>query len=126
MPCRFSCHVPRYNQLARELKKHGVDEILCVSVNEAFVMNEWQEDQQAWNMRFLPDANGEFTAGMGLLVEQQDLGFGRRSWRYSMLVKDGVSKKMLIETAKPGPPSTSRMPTPCCATSQPMRPSRST
>ena len=103
-PTCSSSHVPRYNQLAREFKKHGVDEIVCVSVNDAFVMNEWQEDQQAWNIRFLPDGNGEFTAGMGLLVDKEDLGFGRRSWRYSMLVKDGVINKMFIETENPGDP----------------------
>ena len=103
-PTCSSSHVPRYNQLAREFKKHGVDEIVCVSVNDAFVMNEWQEDQQAWNIRFLPDGNGEFTAGMGLLVDKEDLGFGRRSWRYSMLVKDGVINKMFIETENPDDP----------------------
>jgi glutaredoxin-like protein len=103
-PTCSSSHVPRYNQLAREFKKHGVDEIVCVSVNDAFVMSEWQEDQQAWNIRFLPDGNGEFTDGMGLLVGKEDLGFGRRSWRYSMLVKDGVVEKMFIETEKPGDP----------------------
>ena len=103
-PTCSSSHVPRYNQLAREFSKRGVDEILCVSVNDAFVMNEWQHDQQAWNIRFLPDGNGEFTAGMGLLVDKEELGFGRRSWRYSMLVKDGVIKKMFIETEQPGDP----------------------
>ena len=103
-PTCSSSHVPRYNQLAREFNKHGVDEILCVSVNDAFVMNEWQQDQQAWNIRFLPDGNGEFSAGMGLLVDKEELGFGRRSWRYSMLVKDGVIKKMFIETEQPGDP----------------------
>ena len=103
-PTCSSSHVPRYNQLAREFNKRGVDEILCVSVNDAFVMNEWQHDQQAWNIRFLPDGNGEFTAAMGLLVDKEELGFGRRSWRYSMLVKDGVIKKMFIETEQPGDP----------------------
>ena len=103
-PTCSSSHVPRYNQLAREFNKRGVDEILCVSVNDAFVMNEWQHDQQAWNIRFLPDGNGEFSAGMGLLVDKEELGFGRRSWRYSMLVKDGVIKKMFIETEQPGDP----------------------
>ena len=56
-------------------------------------MQQWQEDQQAWNLRFLPDGNGEFTEQMGLLVGKEDLGFGRRSWRYSMLVKDGLIEK---------------------------------
>jgi glutaredoxin-like protein len=96
--------VPRYNQLAREFRKHGVDEIVCVSVNDAFVMNEWQEDQGAWDVRFLPDGNGEFTDGMGMLVNKEDLGFGRRSWRYSMLVRDGVIEKMFVEQERPGDP----------------------
>ena len=103
-PTCSSSHVPRYNQLAATLKKHGVDEIVCVSVNDAFVMHEWQEDQQAFNIRFLPDGNGEFTARMGLLVGKEDLGFGRRSWRYSMLVRDGVVAKMFIESEQPGDP----------------------
>ena len=50
-----------------------------MSVNDAFVMNEWQEDQQAWNLTFIPDGNGEFTAAMGMLVGKEDLGFGPRS-----------------------------------------------
>jgi glutaredoxin-like protein len=103
-PTCSSSHVPRYNQLAREFARHGVDDIICISVNDAFVMNEWQEDQQAWNLRFLPDGNGEFTDGMGMLVGKEDLGFGRRSWRYSMLVRDGVIEKMFIEREEPGDP----------------------
>ena len=103
-PTCSSSHVPRYNQLAREFRRHGVDEIVCVSVNDAFVMSEWQEDQQAWNLRFLPDGNGEFTEKMGMLVGKEDLGFGRRSWRYSMLVRDGVIEKMFIEEERPGDP----------------------
>jgi glutaredoxin-like protein len=103
-PTCSSSHVPRYNQLAREFRKHGVDEIVCISVNDAFVMNEWQEDQQATNIRFLPDGNGEFTAGMNMLVDKEDLGFGRRSWRYSMLVRDGIVEKMFVEPEVPGDP----------------------
>ena len=103
-PTCSSSHVPRYNQLAREFGRAGVDDIICISVNDAFVMNEWQEDQQAWNIRFLPDGNGEFTEGMGMLVGKEDLGFGRRSWRYSMLVRDGVIEKMFIEPEVPGDP----------------------
>ena len=103
-PTCSSTHVPRYNQLAPALKRHGVDEIVCISVNDAFVMNEWRTEQKAWNVTFLPDGNGDFSRGMGMLVPKQDLGFGERSWRYSMLVKDGVIEKMFIEPDQPGDP----------------------
>ncbi|MDO6461897.1 glutathione peroxidase [Granulosicoccaceae sp. 1_MG-2023] len=103
-PTCSSSHVPRYNQLAPVFAEHGVDEIICVSVNDAFVMNEWAADQHADNIRFIPDGNGEFTEGMGMLVDKNELGFGKRSWRYSMLVKDGVVDKMFIEPNKPGDP----------------------
>ena len=103
-PTCSSTHVPRYNQLTPALKQHGVDEVVCVSVNDAFVMNEWQNEQKAFNLTFLPDGNGDFSRGMGMLVAKNDLGFGDRSWRYSMLVKDGVIEKMFIEPNKPGDP----------------------
>ena len=89
-PTCSSTHLPRYNELAPAFFANGVDAILCVSVNDAFVMNEWAKDQECANITFVPDGNGEFTAGMGMLVDKTDLGFGKRSWRYSMLVKDGV------------------------------------
>jgi glutaredoxin-like protein len=75
-----------------------------MSVNDTFVMNEWKVDQKAAKITFIPDGNGDFTDGMGLLVDKNDLGFGKRSWRYSMLVKDGVVAKMFIEPNKPGDP----------------------
>ena len=103
-PTCSSTHVPRYNQLAPVLKQHGVDEIVCVSVNDAFVMNEWKVDQEADQITFLPDGNGDFSRGMGMLVSKNDLGFGERSWRYSMLVKDGIVDKMFIEPDQPGDP----------------------
>ncbi len=103
-PTCSSTHLPRYNELAPELKKLGVDDVVCLSVNDPFVMSEWQKDQNAPNVTFLPDGNGEFTRGMGMLVDKSDLGFGPRSWRYSMLVKDGVVQKMFIEPQKEGDP----------------------
>jgi glutaredoxin-like protein len=103
-PTCSSTHVPGYNELAGVFKQNGVDDIICLSVNDAFVMNEWAKDQKADNVTFLPDGNGEFTEKMGLLVDKNDLGFGKRSWRYSMLVKDGVIEKMFIEPEKPGDP----------------------
>jgi glutaredoxin-like protein len=103
-PTCSSTHVPRYNQLAPVFKQQGVDEVICVSVNDAFVMSEWANQQNASNLTFIPDGNGNFSRGMGMLVSKQDLGFGDRSWRYSMLVKDGVIEKMFIEPDLPGDP----------------------
>ena len=103
-PTCSSSHLPRYNELAPTFKKVGVDDIVVVSVNDAFVMSEWQNDQNAPNITFIPDGNGEFTEGMGLLVDKSDIGFGKRSWRYSMLVRDGVVEKMFIEPEKEGDP----------------------
>jgi len=103
-PTCSSSHVPRYEELAPMLKARGVDEIVCVSVNDAFVMAEWAKDQQTSHVRFVPDGNGELSQAMGMLVDKRSLGFGQRSWRYSMLVKDGVIKKMFIEPEKDGDP----------------------
>ena len=103
-PTCSSSHVPRYDQLAEAFHAQGVDEIVCMSVNDAFVMSEWQAAQNAYNLRFVPDGNGEFTSKMGLLVDKAELGFGRRSWRYSMLVRDGVIEKMFVEPDQPGDP----------------------
>ena len=75
-----------------------------MSVNDTFVMNAWKKDQEAENITVLPDGNGEFTQGMKMLVGKQDLGFGQRSWRYSMLVRNGVVEKMFVEPNKPGDP----------------------
>ena len=103
-PTCSSTHLPRYNELAPAFFANGVDEIVCLSVNDAFVMNEWGANQECENIRLLPDGNGEFTAGMGLLVDKSDLGFGKRSWRYSALIRDGVVEKLFIEPQKPGDP----------------------
>ncbi|MGW8310516.1 MAG: glutathione peroxidase [Thiogranum sp.] len=103
-PTCSSAHVPRFNELAGVFRDNGVDDIVCVSVNDAFVMNEWAREQGAANVTFVPDGNGEFTRGMGMLVDRGELGFGMRSWRYSMLVRDGVIDKMFIEPDVPGDP----------------------
>jgi glutathione-dependent peroxiredoxin len=103
-PTCSSTHLPGYNELAKVFKENGVDNIICMSVNDTFVMNEWAKDQEAEHVTLIPDGNGEFTEGMGMLVDKTDLGFGKRSWRYSMLVKDGVVDKMFIEPEEPGDP----------------------
>jgi len=103
-PTCSSAHLPRYNELAQTFKENGVDSLICLSVNDAFVMDAWKEHQDAEHVRLIPDGNGEFTAGLGMLVDKSDLGFGKRSWRYSMLVKNGVIEKMFIEDDVPGDP----------------------
>lgn len=96
-PTCSSTHLPRYNELSQVLRDNGVDDILCLSVNDAFVMNEWKTGQEADGITFVPDGNGDFARGMGMLVDKRELGFGMRSWRYSMLVRDGIIEKMFIE-----------------------------
>lgn len=103
-PTCSSTHVPRYEELYDTFKAQGVDEIYCVAVNDAFVMNAWKEDEGVKNVKFLPDGNGEFTKEMGMLVEKNDIGFGSRSWRYAMLVKNGVVEKIFSEPQKAGDP----------------------
>ena len=103
-PTCSSAHLPRYNELAATFADNGVDDIICMSVNDTFVMNAWKQDQEAENITVVPDGNGEFTDGMGMLVGKEDLGFGKRSWRYSMLVKNGVVEKVFAEPNKPGDP----------------------
>ncbi|MGH1462963.1 MAG: glutathione peroxidase [Neptuniibacter sp.] len=103
-PTCSSTHLPRYNELAPVFTENSIDEIICISVNDAFVMDAWAEDQHAENITFIPDGNGEFSDAMGMLVDKNDLGFGKRSWRYAMLVRDGVIEKMFIEPDVPGDP----------------------
>ena len=103
-PTCSSTHLPRYDELAPVFRKLGVDDVVCVSVNDAFVMDAWAREEGTSQVRMLPDGSGKFTEAMGMLVDKDDLGFGRRSWRYSMLVKDGVIEKMFIEPEKPGDP----------------------
>lgn len=97
-------HVPRFVELVPELRKSGVDDVVCVSVNDPFVMDAWQREQKAEAITFLPDADAAFTSGMGMLVDKSDVGLGKRSWRYSMVVNDGTIEKMFVEPDKPGDP----------------------
>lgn len=103
-PTCSSSHVPRYNELADAFKKNGVDDIVCISVNDTFVMNEWKKDQKAEKINFIPDGNGEFSDQMGMLVDKDNIGFGKRSWRYSMLVRNNTIEKMFIEPDVEGDP----------------------
>jgi glutathione-dependent peroxiredoxin len=86
-----------YNNSAEVFRANGVDEILCISVNDPFSLAKWAEEEGADQVRFIPDINGDFTRALGMMVNLSDQGMGQRSWRYSMLVKDGVIEKMFVE-----------------------------
>lgn len=96
-PTCSTSHLPRYEALYDEFKAEGVDEIVCISVNDAFVMYQWGLKQGRENVFLLPDGNGEFTRKMGMLVDKSNLGFGYRSWRYSMLVDNKAIQKVFVE-----------------------------
>jgi peroxiredoxin len=96
-PTCSTTHLPGYEAKYQEFKDIGVDEVYCLSVNDAFVMKQWADKLGAKNVKVLPDGNGDFSRGMGMLVKKENLGFGERSWRYSMYVEDGIIKKMFIE-----------------------------
>ncbi|NJR40378.1 MAG: peroxiredoxin [Leptolyngbyaceae cyanobacterium CSU_1_4] len=96
-PTCSTSHLPRYEELYDEFAALGIDQIICLSVNDAFVMYQWGKNMGASRVMLLPDGNGEFTRKMGMLVDKSNLGFGMRSWRYSMLVNDGAIEKIFVE-----------------------------
>lgn len=96
-PTCSSTHLPGFEVNFDEFKAHGIDEIYCLSVNDTFVMNAWAKDQNLQNIKMLPDGNGELTQKLGILVSKENIGFGKRSWRYSMYVENGTIKKAFIE-----------------------------
>jgi len=96
-PTCSSNHLPRYEELHQEFLELGIDQVICLSVNDAFVMFQWGKHVGAEHVFLLPDGNAEFTRKMGMLVDKSNLGFGMRSWRYSMLVENGVIRKAFVE-----------------------------
>lgn len=96
-PTCSSTHLPRYEELYEQFKAEGVDEVYCLSVNDAFVMFQWGKQQGLKNVKLLPDGSGTFTRKMGMLVHKDNLGFGLRSWRYSALIEDGEVVKQFVE-----------------------------
>lgn len=102
VPGAFTCpHSPiqllAYNEYAEVFRANGVDDILCISVNDPFSLATWAQDEGADRVRFIPDVTGAFTRAMGMLVNLSDKGMGYRSRRYSMLAKDGVIETMFVE-----------------------------
>ena len=96
-PTCSTYQLPDFERLYPEFQDKGIDDIYCVSVNDAFVMNAWAKDQGLQNVKVIPDGSGEFTRKMGMLVAKDNLGFGMRSWRYACVIADGVIEKMFAE-----------------------------
>lgn len=96
-PTCSSTHLPGYEAQYDVLKSKGVDEVYCISVNDAFSMFQWSKHLGIEKIKMLPDGNGDFTRLMGMLVKKENLGFGDRSWRYSMHVVDGEIKQLFAE-----------------------------
>ncbi len=96
-PTCSTTHLPGYDAAYEQIKSLGIDEVYCVSVNDAFVMFQWGKNMEVKNVKLLPDGNGEFSRKIGMLVEKSNLGFGMRSWRYSMVVNDGKVEQAFIE-----------------------------
>lgn len=96
-PTCSSTHLPGFEKKYDEFKDLGVDEVYCISVNDAFVMYQWGIHQGVKNVKLLPDGSADFTREMGMLVKKDNLGFGERSWRYSMFVDDGNIEKVFSE-----------------------------
>lgn len=103
-PTCSSEHLPRYEELAPALRRAGIDEIICLSVNDPFVMQAWAHDQDVRQVTLAADGNCEFTEQLGMAVDKKDDGLGRRSWRYSMLVRDGTIEKVFAEPQEAGDP----------------------
>lgn len=99
-PTCSTFQVPGFEAAYQELKQLGVDEVYVLSVNDTFVMRKWMLDQDIKNIKFIPDGNGEFTRQMGMLVDKTNAGFGQRSWRYAMVVDNGVIEHWLEEPGR--------------------------
>ena len=96
-PTCSSTHLPGYEEKYDEFRALGIDDVICLSVNDAFVMFQWGKHMGVERVTLLPDGSGTFTRLMGMLVNKDNLGFGPRSWRYSMFVDDGEIKQMFVE-----------------------------
>lgn len=99
-PTCSSQQLPTFEKLYEQFKANGIDEIYCISVNDAFVMNEWGRALGIKNVKLIPDGNGDFTRLMGMLVNKTSIGFGPRSHRYAAIINDGVVMKMFEEPGR--------------------------
>ena len=97
-PTCSAAHLPGFVVNADKIKAKGVDAIVCVSVNDAFVMDAWSKDKNAEEIMMVGDGNGDFTEAMGLVLDGSGFGLGKRLQRYAMIVADGVITTLNVET----------------------------
>jgi glutaredoxin-like protein len=103
-PTCSTAHVPGYLAKLKAFEHAGIDMVVCLAVNDPFVMEAWQRSEKAEAIRFIADPSAAFTEAMGMSVDLRGAGLGIRSWRYSMLVDNGIVEKMFIEPDRPGDP----------------------
>ncbi len=96
-PTCSSMQLPGYEKAFQEFKKLKIDLVVCLAVNDPFVMKAWKDIEKVKNVFMLPDGNGDFSRKLGTLVKKNNLGFGGRSWRYSMFIEKGIIKKVFLE-----------------------------
>lgn len=99
-PTCSTYQLPGFDELFPKFQEKGIDEIYCVSVNDAFVMNKWFEAQGVKNVKAIPDGNAKFTEDMQMSVRKENLGFGIRSWRYAVVVNNGNIESWFVEGGK--------------------------
>ena len=99
-PTCSTYQLPGFEKGFTDFTAHGIDDIYCMSVNDSFVMNAWAKQQDLENVKVIPDGSAQFTRLMGMLVSKDNLGFGARSWRYAMVVNDGVIEAWFEEPGR--------------------------
>jgi peroxiredoxin len=99
-PTCSAYQLPGFEEMYDQFIASGIDDVYCISVNDAFVMNAWAKDQNIKRVKLIPDGNGEFTSGVGMLVKKFNLGFAMRSWRYAAVIDNGLIEKMFVEPGK--------------------------
>ena len=99
-PTCSTMQLPGFENNYERFKSLGIDDIYCISVNDSFVMNAWAKSQGIKNVKVIPDGSGKFTEAMGMLVDKDNLGFGRRSWRYAAVINNGKVEHLFVEPGK--------------------------
>lgn len=96
-PTCSTYQLPGFEEQYADFQAQGIDEIYCISVNDAFVMNEWARTLNVKNVKLIPDGAGAFTKGMNMLIDMSTIGFGYRSRRYAAIINNGTVEKMFVE-----------------------------